>query len=1039
MDGTTHLGAFEARVSELEQLLCGPEAIGALDQLIPRSAGAWTAQFPDLRSLAKPDRPFRSLRVCIATEDVAGPVRNGGIGTTYAALAELLAEVGHDATILYLRGQDVEADTVEHWVNYYAERNVRFTPVPNYAVMDQFRTTSDRWLQAPYNMLRFLLETPQDVVHVSEWRGSGYLSLLAKHQGLAFAKTLFIVKTSSPSMWNRLYNSQPIERLDDLSRVHAERQSVELADMVVGGSLHLLRWMASQGYRIPEGRTFVQPNVASFEKLRPLMSRRDVIPGTRTLVDEIVFFGRLEARKGLFIFCQAIRRLMRMGVPLPPRITFLGKPGVKLAARPDQEILEYIDEETASWPTEVNILSDFDQYEAIEYLLGGARLAVMPSLIENSSMAIYEAAICQVPCVATAVGGNAELIDQADWSHVLCDPNPRSLGEQLKIAIEIGGHVPRPSFLNDDNLETWRSFHRDLGGGLLELLVGEGKAVRQDAPRPSIAVCLYYTGRDDALRATVESLVAQDVNPAEVRIAVDAEQTDAVERAQAIVRELALPAAVIEAFDLDAGGAFNLLAEDVQSDFLLFMWEGSTLRSHAIGALCKVATSSGARVLNYFYRIRPVGSPVKEAPMLRALVFGSTADDFFRNDATQLPLLVERQTFGALGGFTNDYRVLCQDYEFVQKAQLSGVRCETALIELGTVEPWDPEWLSRKGYDLATGHFRAIRSTLAAAPLSLRDLLLASKGLQVRAGAGRGWKRSKEVNGAVERGVERNVGAPKPSLVRPRARENTGTMKLLDEADSPAPKVSGVPTPGRPPSAPWSDLSGRPHVQREGKLLGQLLAVHDERVYGWACDFGALNRVLKVEVELDGRTSLQAADRPLSTLAGLPRDLRRHGFVAQLPTSAWTLGRAASRRLTVRVADSGLVLVNRLELPPRRWDISRSDMEGYCDASDNGVIYGWVWRPGSSDRQVDVAIFIDGGFLVRMKADRYRDDLRHRGVADGEHGFNATLPRAVVAEGVHRIDVVCADTGLSLKRSPLYSEGRAIRIPAKPKKRLYRL
>jgi len=88
-------------------------------------------------------------------------------------------------------------------------------------------------------------------------RSGGYLSLLAKRQGLALVNTLFVVKTSSPWMWNRLYGLQPLGRLDDLARVHAEWRSVELADMVIGGSLHLLRWMLSQGHAIAPNTTIV--------------------------------------------------------------------------------------------------------------------------------------------------------------------------------------------------------------------------------------------------------------------------------------------------------------------------------------------------------------------------------------------------------------------------------------------------------------------------------------------------------------------------------------------------------------------------------------------------------------------------------------------------------------------------------------------------------------------------------------------------------------------------------------------------------------
>ena len=254
-----------------------------------------------------------------------GPVRNGGIGTTYAFLAEMLGAQGIDVTILYLRGQEVENGTIDQWIEHYAEKGAKFVPVPNYAGTDRLQTGADRWLKAPYNMMRYLLEHPMDVVHVSEWRGSAYLSLLAKRQGLAFIDTLFIVKTSSPWLWNRLYGSQPVDRVEDLTKIYAERKSVEFADMVIGGSAHLLRWMSSQGYELPASRTFVQPNVVFFNHLEAILNERANLPGSRVPIVEIVFFGRLEARKGIFLFCEAINRLIDANVELPPTISFMGK------------------------------------------------------------------------------------------------------------------------------------------------------------------------------------------------------------------------------------------------------------------------------------------------------------------------------------------------------------------------------------------------------------------------------------------------------------------------------------------------------------------------------------------------------------------------------------------------------------------------------------------------------------------------------------------------------------------------------------------
>ncbi len=230
-----------------------------------------------------------------------------------------------------------------------------------------------------------------------------------------------------------------------------------------------------------------------------------------------------------------------------------------------------------------------------KYLLTGKRLAVMPSLIENSSLAVYEATLCGIPCIASNVGGNAELVHADDAPIILCDPTPRAIGDKLIEAIEQGGYVARPSFDNGENLETWRWFHRALGGALREGLLQRPAPSDRGSWLGRTTVCIYFTGDEPGLRATLDSLRVQNRSAHEILIAVDASSHKAVEVARAAVAELLTPTRVVDAFDLDAGAAMNALARTAGGDALLFLWEGSTLVPHQrCGALNDCARASKA-------------------------------------------------------------------------------------------------------------------------------------------------------------------------------------------------------------------------------------------------------------------------------------------------------------------------------------------------------------------------------------------------------------------------------------------------------------
>lgn len=1035
-------------ISDIERYLCAPTAEGRIDHLQSRHPEAWHLQLPGLDSLldgdhAQPD-PGQPLRICIATEQVAGPVRNGGIGNTYANLALMLAEQGFDVTVLYLRGEQVETETIGHWVDHYARKGVRLVPAPDYASADRFASNADRWLRVPYNMMRWLIDNPMDVVHVSEWRGTGYLCLLAKRQGWAFARTLFVVKTSSPWMWNRLYGGHMLERSDDLVKNHAERRSVELGDIVVGGSLHLLRWMASQGYVLPEGRTFVQPNVATFASLEPLMRARTLTPGTRAPIDELVFFGRLEVRKGLFIFCQAIRRLVRKGVPLPRRITFMGKPGGRLPSHPELDTPDYIREVSEGWPCEVQILTGFQQYEAIEYLLGGKRLAVMPSIIENSSMAVYEAAICAIPTVATDVGGNAELIDPRDRAAVLCQPHPVALADKLEEALKLGGMVPRPSFSNDANLAIWSAFHQQLKGPLHQRLLDRARRDAVPAPDcPATAVCIYFLGHAAALDATLASLAAQEVPPREVLIGVDGDSDeDCAVAAAALARHGFSPHAV-ECFDLDAGAAFNRLADAASSDFSLFVWEGATLEPGALRELERITRHTDAHVINFLVEMRELGA--ESPPDLKAQFIVGVSDAFFRDDEIENPLFVRRDAFLQLGGFTNDYRLLGHDHEFVARAQLAGYACETVPMRLGSIVAQPADWLRARGYDLSATAFRVMRPKLAAAPLAMRDTLLLARGMATRGGGKAKLSAAANPEGVLMRimaglkpdrsqaeSVEPSAAAAaltKPAArtrqAKPRANRNgdagignyMALLNMVAGEEIAMPVIRPRAPRARPMSPLLKTLLERGDVARDGEVVGQLLGVHHNRIHGWVAQLRKDAPPISVEIIVEGAVLEATADRHFAPFAAVPDEARRAGFVINLPSRGTR--RKAGRAFRVVATGSNIVLNDGL-IMPRNVTFASMGYEGLVDVDSSGAISGIVRHRQDRSRRCDLALFADGVFFARVPID---------GQSDGQ--FTVAVPDIVRNGGAHEIEVVLAENGVAVPGGQLtVMEGQIVRSRA---------
>lgn len=503
------------------------------------------------------------LRVAIVTEEIIGPVRNGGIASTYYHLAKGLAAHGHEVHVLFLKGPVVQDETPEHWVQKYAEFGVtlHYLEMPTAPLWGAAATWQRRYASA-YEWLRD--REPFDVVHTSEWRGGLVYALMAKRLGLAFRDTLFLVKTSSPYIWNRHYQMQPIAQADLVAAAYAEQKCVELADVVIGGSAHLLSFMDRIGYRLPDSNVYVQPNIVDFSNV-PVVDRR---PGPRRQHGDVVksrdlvFFGRLEERKGLEIFCSAVDLLHERG-QAPDSVTFLGKWGGDLRAQGGLSPEAYVDEKAQTWTCPVAAVTDRNQPEALSFLCEKDVIAVMPSLIENSSMAIYETLEQRVPFIATAVGGSPELIVEEDHGSCLVEPTAQALADRMEHALQEGQVIARPRFSNDENLQIWYGFHAYVGA-LIEQH-GRTRAVAQltqevGRPGPAVETVSYVAlvRRGESLEDLVKAFHG-DAPDSIVLGFKDASVRTETEKARAAMAELPADVSIVSCLGNTAGEALNIL------------------------------------------------------------------------------------------------------------------------------------------------------------------------------------------------------------------------------------------------------------------------------------------------------------------------------------------------------------------------------------------------------------------------------------------------------------------------------------------------
>jgi len=678
-------------------------------------------RFPGIESVGLSDSASR-IRVAIVTEEIIGPVRNGGIASTYYHLAKGLAAQGHEVHVLFLKGPVVQDETPEHWVDRYAEFGVTLhylqeSETPLWCASPHWQR---RWAAA-YEWLRD--QAPFDVVHTSEWRGGLVYALMAKRLGLAFRDTLFLVKSSSPHIWNRHYQMLPITDVNLVAAAYAEQKCVELADAVIGGSAHLLSFMDRIGYQLPPKNVFVQPNVMDFSSV-PVVDNR---PGPRRQPGDVVhsrdlvFFGRLEARKGIEIFCSAIDLLHERG-DIPDSVTFLGKWGGRLPARGGITPEEYVADKAETWQCKVVVVPDKDQAEALTFLTERDRIAVMPSLIENSSMAAYEALEHRVPFIATSVGGTPELIAEEDHATCLVEPTAQDLANRLAAALREGQVIARPAFSNDANVDVWYGFHAYLaelieqrGGHAAVTSLIEGVDAAQ-SPVDSISH-VAFVRRGDSMEDLIKACHAEAPDQLVLGYG-DSSVHFAIDNARELLEAVCPDVRVVNCVGQTAGVALNTLVAHQSSDAMLL--------TDGLGALPKFGFFSAARralthrpgaLFTTFFSTDDtvVGMPLG----------GDVASQVFTSKAYGPEVIaLGKETFEAIGGFEPYDARHGIVHEYVTRAAEAGhdlLVFPEQLLSWRAAEATGRAFVSGQLYS-----YLMAKPLIDASPLSQRKVLLAA-------------------------------------------------------------------------------------------------------------------------------------------------------------------------------------------------------------------------------------------------------------------------------------------------------------------------
>lgn len=644
---------------------------------------------------------MRKQRVCLLTLDLAGPIRNGGIGTAFGALAERLQEEGHEVTILYPCAF-TETDPITQWQEWWGAKGIRLETC--------FCEPHEKY--AAYEAWAWLRDAPRfDVIHFHEWRGVGYWLTVAKRCGLGFADTTLVCQAHGNSWWHQSHSGAFLHDLHQLEVGWLERRSVEGADVLYAPSHYMLREMEAQAWTLPE-RRFVTPNLLppGFAAGPPPAE-----PGGR----EWVFFGRLESRKGLALFCDAVGRAVAGGAA-PERVTFLGKVG-EMEGEP---ALGWIARAAADWPMPWSVRNDLGPEGARDYLRGPGRLAVIASASENSPYTVLECLAAGIPFLAADVGGTAELVAEADRPRILFQRDAPSLAAALFRCRRDGQLAAEPAVPLAENRRRWMEWHASLPIAAPRLAAEPRDAV------PLVSVCIGTFNRSETLARAIASVETQTYPRIELVVTDDASTApEALAFLDALEPRLRARGGRLRRNprNLFAGASRNGAVAEARGDYVLLMDDDNVAFPDEVEVLVRAALASGADFVTC--QQQPFSGP-GAPPAARARrpvgfmpIGPNIAQAVHENCLGDANMLCRRGAYLELGGMTEE-RTGFEDWEFLLRAALKGYRLECLPHILFRYRIWTGG--RTLGFDhesLVRSHRRVLASALAEAPPELRAAL----------------------------------------------------------------------------------------------------------------------------------------------------------------------------------------------------------------------------------------------------------------------------------------------------------------------------
>lgn len=332
---------------------------------------------------------MKPMRIAFISYEYPPDTADGGIATYVWQAARMLADRGHEIEV-FAASRDREGIEDEAGVRVHRMLALNRLEFPEH-IAEPFRL---RHRERPFDVIEgtdYNAEAAHAVEAVPE-----IPLVLRLHTPRYLANWLNGLSKSPHTFreWEVLLASERHAPADDPEYIHVQR-----ADVISAPSA-AIRTLVGTDWGLDTAQIVVLPNVYEPE---PSLLALPVEASARL----VTYIGRLEGRKGVIDFANAIPAILRRCPDA--RFRFVGRP--MLSPEPESDMQQYLQHRLAPYRESVEFVGQVPR-TALPEVLGPAAICVFPSLWENFPYTCLEAMAAGRGVVGSRAGGMAEMLTE---------------------------------------------------------------------------------------------------------------------------------------------------------------------------------------------------------------------------------------------------------------------------------------------------------------------------------------------------------------------------------------------------------------------------------------------------------------------------------------------------------------------------------------------------------------------------------------------------------------------------------------------------